>query len=190
MGDVIKPHRNEKAIALLERLRGFLQEAPTGSGSTFGDDLIKSLNGAIDEINEATGEDYSKFKVQMTVGEYGTWMNNLTYRTNLSGLIGELASKYHPSSLSKESKPPTTVITNFQTQEQQQTATITLLLEFQSKVDEAIRNYEDGTKEKDFLTKLKESLPAVRNYLDLLHLVFDIANSVGLTPDKIPQILK
>ena len=73
---------------------------------------------------------------------------------------------------------PSTVIS--QTQEQAQSTHIQVYLDIQSKIDDALQNVEDGSKEKGFLEKFKSSLSTASNVNEIFKLCFQLAKDYGI----------
>ena len=55
-----------------------------------------------------------------------------------------------------------------------------MILDVQSKIDEKIPNYPDGSNEKSFLQKLKGSLSSISNVNQLIQNVLKLAKDSGL----------
>ncbi len=65
-----------------------------------------------------------------------------------------------------------------------------MLLEIQSKIDEKIHSYEDGSKEKSFLQKFKNSLSSISNATQLISQLLKLAKDFGLNIEDILKIFK
>ena len=78
---------------------------------------------------------------------------------------------------------PSTVIN--QHQSQNQTTHVQILLDFQSKIDEKIKEHADGSKEKTFLEKIKGALSKVGNVTELFTLILRTGKDMGLTLNDI-----
>lgn len=74
---------------------------------------------------------------------------------------------------------PSTVITT--TQMQSQSVDIQMLLTIQSKIDEQLPKFEEGSKEKNFLQKLKGSLSGVKDATQLLSQLVIVAKDLGIS---------
>ena len=95
----------------------------------------------------------------------------------MSGIISRIHGEFFSEELVPFSGMPSTIIT----QTQQQSLSIQMYLDIQSKIDEAIPNFEDGSSEKGFLEKLKSSLNTALNVNDLFKLCFKFAKEYGVS---------
>lgn len=146
-------------------------------------------NLTIDELNKITGEDYNRYKIEALTfpwnGAMRQGMDVQTYRTKLGGLI----SRLHGAHFSDEAPPfsgmPSTVINQNQSQNQ----AVYILLEVQSKIDDALSKLPEG-KEKNFLQTVKSSLEGVSNVTGLIGLLLKTANDLGLTTTQIYNLFK
>ena len=80
---------------------------------------------------------------------------------------------------------PDTIITL--SQQQAQSFYVQMLLDIQSKIDDSLNNYEEGSKEKGFLKKVKDSLSSISNVTQLLTLILSTAKEFGLTVSDISK---
>ena len=78
---------------------------------------------------------------------------------------------------------PSTIIN--QHKSKNQTTHVQILLDLQSKIDEKIKNYTEGSKEKTFLDKVKSVLSRVGSVTDLFTLILKTGKEIGLTLDDI-----
>lgn len=186
MKDKIRPIYNE--------LQGYLSQAPEASSGRerIYDDtsLVNQLNLSIQELEQITQKDYSRYKerIQTTPWDRSVrqFFDLLSYRSKLGGLISRLYGEYFSDESAPFSGMPSTIIN--QHQSQGQITHVQILLDFQSKIDEKIRNYTDGSKERTFLEKIKGALSHAGNVADLFRLILQIGKEVGLSIEEISKI--
>lgn len=182
----------EKIRPIYTELQGYLSQAPKKeSGHIFESELWEQVNGAIDELNEISKSDYSKFKLQ---SKSISWNRNMRvvvdasdFRLKLNGLINRIYGKYF-----SDENPPFSGIpgTNIQmSQNQHQSMQIQILLEIQSVIDRKLNEVTDP-KEKSFLEKIKSSLSSIKNVSELIKLILTTGSSMGLTIDQILNLFK
>jgi hypothetical protein len=172
--------KKEGLRPLYEELKGYLSQAPKSTDpfdSMYDASIWNQYNETVKLISKITGEDYERFCIVPITDEPLTCVRIDTYRQKLNGLISRLKAEY---SLDKPQpvKVPNTVITL--TQQQNQSIHIQIVLEIQSKIDEHISHYQEGSKERNFLNKLKESLSSVSNISQLISHILKIAKDMGL----------
>ena len=178
--------KKEKLRPLYSELQGYLSQTPERmkTGEYIQDESLWSqFNTVIGLISEVTGEDYTRFEIKPIGGYY---VSHTRYRQSLGGIISYLHGKYFSEELAPFSGGPNTIIS--QSQQQSQSVLIQMVLDMQSKIDEKIGNYEDGSKEKGFMQKLKSSLSSITNVTDLIAKLSKIANDNGLNLDDVSNI--
>ena len=111
-----------------------------------------------------------------------------TYRTNLAGLISYLHGEYFSEEIEPFSGTPGTVITNSQSQQQTQTIQTTVL-QLQEKIIKKLNDESIEKNEKDFLTKLKETLPTVTNIFQLFITIVKLAKEFGVNIDSLLKLM-
>ncbi len=184
----------EEVRPIYNELQGYLSQAPNKETQIADSSIGEQYNKTIEELNAITGRNYNRFKVDVqNTNIPGVWANRRqivstqSYRTNLSGLISRLYSEYFLDEKPPFSTVPNTIIT--QQQSQNQTTYIQILLDVQSKIDEKLREYKDGSKEKTFLEKIKSSLSGTNNILELIKLILKTAVEIGLTIEQVLKLL-
>ena len=130
-----------------------------------------------------SGKDYGRFLIEPKSDRNVPYIYLITYRQKLGGLISALHAEYFGNELAPFSGVPSTIIT--QSQQQNQSVHIQMLLEIQSKIDEKIPHYPEGSKERSFLQKLKRSLSSISNITQLLSQLLKMAKEFGLRIDDI-----
>jgi len=183
----------EKIRPIYSELQGYLSQAPKleslldrSSDSV----LWTQVNNAINELNSVSGKNYDNFKINPEFMNQSGMVSHQyvkisAYRSKLGGLIARLHAEYFADEIVPFSGMPSTVITQQQTQSQ--VTYVQILLDIQSKIDEKLRGYKEGSNEKNFLEKVKDSLSKVGNIVELLALILRTGKEFGLT---IEQVLK
>lgn len=179
-----------KIRPVYSELQGHLSQTPlTANNDVFYESdgaICEQLNGCIKELNEVTGLNYDRYKIIPIGEEYGYRQIGVsTYRSTVGSLISRLHAEYFSDEPPPFSGSPSTIIQ--QTQNQQQSMTVSLLLEIQSKIDDRLHTAQDE-EEKTFLSKVKEYLPTVKNGVELIKLIADLANQTGISLDKLTKI--
>ena len=183
---------NSDIRPIYTELQGYLSQAPTIDKMMYLYDkpLWEQLNTTIDELNEKSGEDFSKFKItdikQQKREPYAQHVPTTDYRSKLNGLIMRLYGKYFSEEQSPFGGFPSTVVQ--QNQSQSQTMQITMILEFQSLIDRKIYGTELKPEEKSFLEKVKSSLPTVKSSIELMNMCLSLAKSLGLSIDQVLKL--
>lgn len=185
-----------KIRPIYRELQAYLAQAPlltSNSDSTRDKILWSSFNNLIDELNKITGDNWSRFKVinikHGQVNQRSTpyeYISVFEYRTKVNGLVEHLYGKYFFDEQVPFSGMPNTVIN--QHQFQNQTTNVQILLDFQSKIDEKLNRYVDGSKEKTFLEKIKSSLSKAGNVVELFNLILKTGKDIGLTIEEVLKI--
>jgi hypothetical protein len=181
----------KKIRPLYNELQGYLTQAPTATYlAEFFDDKTQweYVDKTIDRLNTATRNNYDQFKIvegiQNSIEGRSNVVRVSTFKTMLAGLISYLHGEYFYDEPSPFSGVPSTVITQYQNQQQ---SVNVLILEMQRKIDEKLAVTEDE-KEKGFLKKLQGVLPTVTTGIGLVKSVFDLAAQMGLDPHQISRL--
>lgn len=171
---------------LYAELRGYLSQAPMVSNdSIFEKSFWEQYNGAIELLQKITEKDYSRFIIKP--GGEGRVIYVNSYRQKLGGIIATLHSEYFSDEPDPLGAGPETVIS--QSQQQAQAVNIQMILDVQSKIDENINKYEEGSKEKGFLKKVRSSLSSISNVIQLVSLLLNTAKEFGISVEEILRIL-
>ncbi len=185
----------EKIRPLYAELQGYLRQAPPVKIphiDIIGDEAVwTQYNKAVDSLSKVSGEDYSRFLLEPILYNVGSPAIRLvTYRQKLGGLISRLHAEYFADELgpfgsaSVSGVPHTVLSIN---QQQNQSVHLQMLLEIQSKIDENISEYPEGSKEKDFLQRFKSSLSSISNVTQLFSLFLKMAKEFGLSINDIAK---
>lgn len=169
----------DKIRPLYSEFQGYLSQTPKlrDARDIVDDSDWMRYNEVVKELNQIAGENYNKFLIKPEILNDHTIVLVSTYRQTLGGLISRLHAEYFSDEPAPFSGMPSTIIT----QTQQQSQSIQMYLDIQSKIDEAIPNFEDGSKEKGFLEKFKSSLNTASNVNDLFKLCFKLATELGVS---------
>ena len=184
----------EKIRPIYSELQGYLSQAPVIKDSIFSitdADLWESVNQTIEELSRVSDENYDRFKIVSKTGgpepeyEY-QYVEKDTYRTKLGGLISRLHGKYFSNEPAPFSGMPSTVIS--QTQQQSQSVYVQMLLEVNSKIEQKLPKFAEGTKERTFLQKVKGSLSSIKNATGLITHLMNMAKECGLSVDDLKDL--
>ena len=171
----------EKIRPLYSEFQGYLSQAPTSSKTTdsiFDEVMWNQYNDALKLLCNETGKDYTRFIIDNKASKHGavSYVRVDTYRQKLGGLISNLHGEYFSDEMPPFSGMPSTVIT----QTQQQTMSVQLILDIQTKIDKLLPNVEAGSKKQKFLEKFKSILSSVSNVNDLIGKCMKLAHENGL----------
>lgn len=177
----------EKIRPLYSELQGLLSQAPEpelpGAGNIFkvSSQILTHYNDVVENLSRFTDdENYLRFIVKE---DYPS-----VYRSQLSGLISRLHGKYFSNEPAPFSGMPSTVIS--QTQQQNQSFQVQLLLEIQSKIDEQLIKLEPGDKKRSYLEKVKGALKSIRNTAELIALILETGQEFGMTFQELKELFK
>lgn len=183
-----------KIRPIYSELQGCLSRAPSPERNTIMDqpEFWNHHNSIIDELNQVTGENYDKYKIQVENinwnGSYRQKIDIQTYRTKLAGLISRLHGAYFSDEQPPFSEMPNTVIN--QTQNQSQSQSVSVLLEIQEKIISEIGNHSEGSKERNFLQKIKDLLPSIKTTTEIFSTILKIGADFGLSSEEIHKLLR
>jgi hypothetical protein len=173
---------------LYSELQGYLVQAPTPEkphDSTDDQSIWEQYNKSVNLVSKITGEDLNRFLIVPIEGGSGyKFIRIISYQQKLGGLISYLHGKYFADEPAPFGVEPRMVIT----QSQQQTQYIQMLLEIQSKIDEKIHSLQEGSKERNFLQKFKNTLSSISNATQLISQLIRMAKEFGLSVDDISRI--
>jgi hypothetical protein len=180
----------ENIRPIYSELQGYLSQAPASDKQyLIGDPALwEQINETINELARVSGENYERFG--LTPGQSGgggkKFLDTNTYRAKIGGLISKLHGKYFPDEPAPFTGMPSTVIS--QTQQQSQSVHVQMLLEVQSKIDQKLPEFGEGTKERTFLQKVKGSLSSIKDTMGLILLLVNVAKECGLSIDDLKSI--
>ena len=183
----------EKLRPLYLELQGYLSQAPSlsdkGALHIYDKFIWEQYNGTIELLQEISGKDYNRFIIfPQGASDRAKGISRIVYRQKLGGVINLLYGEYFSEEQAPFSEGPNTIIN--QNQQQNQSFHIQMLLDAQSKIDEKIPSYKEGTKERKFLQKLKNSLSSVSNVVQLLGKCISVAKELGIDMNALFSILQ
>jgi len=170
----------EKVRPIYEELKGYLAQCPPVDKAYY---LYNSyywtqIEGCIQQLNEITGKDYSKFKITLIPSRNrdGEHIENSEYRSKVNGLIMNLKGTYFNDDNPFGGSPMVSV-------NQTQTVQVTMAVEITEMISKQL--YGENAKnlkpeEKSFLEKVKAALPTIKSAAELLALVIKTAQASGL----------
>ena len=181
---------NKEAIRpIYSFFQGCLSQTPNKderNRTTHSSDIWNMINSKIEDLNNVTRQDFSLFKINPKRSEHSEFVEIETIRIKLGGLISELHGRYFFDEQAPFSGMPSTIIN--QTQQQNQSVTVQMLLDVQSIIDKNLPKFGEGTKEKKFLQKVKSSLSTIKDAVGLISLLTNIAKEFGLSIDDLKNI--
>lgn len=177
-----------KVRPVYSELQGYLSQAPSSGGFKIGN-VRTLINKAICDLNIITSYDYNRYLIQIEEC-YGSpakeYLDTSVYKGKLGGLIARLHGEYFSDEQAPFSGMPSTVINATQTQTQN--IDIQMLLNIQSKIDEKLNQFAEGSKEKTFLQRLKGSLSGIKDVTQLFISLIAIAKELGISVDELSNI--
>lgn len=168
-------------------LQGYLSQAPPVSlhEDIWEESVWEQYNETIKLLSNVSGEDLSRFSIKYKLWDQRQpFVKVIEYRQKLGGLISYLHGKYFLDEPAPFSGMPSTVIT----QSQQQNQTVQMLFEIRDKIEAKILDYPEGSKEKKFLQKFKDTLSSISTWSQLLSQLFKTANDFGIDLNSITKI--
>ncbi len=177
----------EKIRPYYSELQGYLSQTPPANltDSIWEESVWTQYNETIKTLSKVSEEDLGRFSVKSKLYDHREpFVKVIEYRHKLGGLIAYLHGKYFSGEPAPFSGMPTTVIT----QSQQQNQSVQILLEIQSKIDEKINQFKDGSNEKTFLQKLKGTLASISSISQLFNTIFTLANQNGISLEMLSSI--
>lgn len=175
-----------KIRPLYSEFQGYLSQAPKPSqeyGFYILDEVIwNQYNNALKLLYDETGKNYERFEVLPTRTQGGNPRVEITtYRQKIGGLISNIYGEYFSDETPPFSGMPSTIIN----QSQQQTVSVQLVLDIQSKIDELLPKVEDGSNKQKFLEKFKSTLSSVSNVNDAIGKCMKFADEFGVNVKEI-----
>lgn len=184
---------NKEAIRpIYSFFQGCLSQTPNKderNRTTYSSDIWDMVNSKIEDLNKVTQRDFNLFKLKPKISSstsHSEYLEIETIRVKLGGMISELHGRYFSDEPAPFSGMPSTIIN--QTQQQNQSVTVQMLLDVQSKIDQNLSKFEEGTKQKKFLQKVRSSLSSIKDAVGLISLLTNIAKEFGLSIDDLKNI--
>jgi hypothetical protein len=171
---------------LYSEFQGYLSQAPKTPENepwlAMHDEVVwEQYNDALNLLSKKTQKSYDRFKIVPKQGQGGPLLAINTFRQKVGGLISNLHGEYFSDEPPPFSGMPSTIIN----QTQQQTISVQLVLDIQSKIDELLPKVEDGSNEQKFLEKFKSTLSSVSNVNDAIGKCMKFADEFGVNVQEI-----
>ena len=186
----MEKEKERELKAIYSELRGYLAQAPgiKDEYDIYEESVWIQYNEAVNLLNKISGKDYSRFCIKPEQSPMSTSLsiNVVAYRNKLGGLISRLHGEYFTEEPNPLDGVPSTVIA--QNQQQGQSVHIQMLFEMQDIIDKKIPNYPEGSEERNFLQKLKDSLRYISSVKEIFQTIFKMAKASGLDPDALYKI--
>ncbi len=173
-----------KVKAIYYELQGYLSQTPKPqqpSDIFASDDSCCQYNQAVEELSKITGDDYKRFMIKPKLMDGHNIVHLITYRQTLGGIINRIHGIYFSDENMPFSGSPQTVIS----QSQNQSQSMQMILDFQSKIDGEITKSKDDHKKVGFLNKVKSQLSHVKDVNDLLKLLLKTAKELGVNMSEL-----
>jgi hypothetical protein len=183
MSDITK----KEILSIYEELKGLL-ETIKDETSWFDDKgFTEHANRIIERVRlvcpEITDIDSYKIIAEYSSGRHCNTVNVLPTKAKINSLIGRIKG-LNNFDINSNSNNGNTFI-----QTQSQSQSLSVILELQEKIITEIPKYNEGTKERSFLEKLKSKLSEVKNITDILSIALKIGSEFGLDPSTIHRLL-
>lgn len=178
--------KKEDLRSLYAELQGYLTQAPTPKelyDTIYSDRIWKQYNECVKLITNILGQDYNRFIIKPHEGGTEPYVNLYEYLQALGGIIAKLHGEHFSGEPFPLGSQPSTIIT--QNQQQNQSFNIQMLLDI---IDEKTPKYQEGSKEKTFLQKIRNSLSSISNITQFLIQLCKTAKEFGLNIDDISKI--
>lgn len=182
--------KKEKIAHIYSELQGYLSQATkakTSANAFYDAQIWNQYNEAIDELNNISGTNYGRFRIHHERSTLlGDFVRSITYRSKLAGLILRLHSEFFSDESAPSTDEPTTLIS--QRQQQSRFFQRQMILEIQSKIDEKIPEFNNDSKEKKFLEKVKASLASITSVTQLVSLLLKTGQELDLTIEQMSKL--
>lgn len=179
--------------SIYSELQGYLLTSPEPTkdhplGGFIGDaQLWSKFNMTLDNLNILTNNRYSTFKLNPNSSRSQTHpiLGINYYRSSLAGLIFKLHEDYFPD------YPPRILVSESgkivfnQNIHKEQSISLNI---FKEQIDEKIPLYEEGSKQRSFLERLKGYIQTTNNAYDIIRNTISLARKFGLSFDDILKI--
>jgi hypothetical protein len=168
-----------KIKAVYAELQGYLSQTPKPNQVT---DLFPNdspwlqYNDSIRELEQLTGENYDRFIIKPEKSNGFNIVQIMSYRQTLGGIISRIHSIYFSDETPPFSGTPQTIIS----QSQNQSQSIQMLLDIQSKIENELTKAKGDGQKEGFLSNLKGKLSHVKDVNDLLKLILKTAKDFNI----------
>ncbi len=165
-----------KIRPIYSELQGYLSQAPKSNNIIYEEACWNQVNQTIAELKTVCGISFDKFLIEPHKDNKEQYVERDTFRLILGGLISRLHGEYFSDELAPFRGMPSTI----KTQNEQQIKSVQMFLDIQSKIIDSSKQFDEGSKEKKFIDKLKGSLSTVSNVNDLIKLCLKLAEEFGV----------
>lgn len=178
----------KQVFGVYEELKGVLASIPEDHTWFDDDGFAAQANTVIERASNLCPE-ISNIDTYKILTRYssnrGPTIDVIPTKSKLNGLIGRIKGSYGFDSLSQLNSGNTFIQNQTQSQQQHQT----VILEIQERIINEIQNHEEGTKERNFLEKLKQTLPTLNNTVGIMSSILSIATDSGISVEDIRRLL-
>ena len=175
---------NPEIIGVYEELKGILESVP--DQSWFDDEgFTNQVNHIIDRAAAICPEieDIAVYKIiRDHLNDGRQIVHAIQTKSKLAALTGRIRGTYK-----LEVSPQNSGHTFIQNQSQSQS--LSVALEWQERINAEIPKHAQGSQERTFLEKLKESLPTIKSVTDIISSALKIGADLGLDPATIHKVL-
>ncbi len=170
-------------------LQGYLSQARTikgaGQDSIYTKTVWEQMNSVVELLNTIIPNAYDRFYIQpMKDSMLGNFVPLELYRQKLGGLISKLHAEYFSNEPPPFAGMPSVVIS----QSQEQSQSVQMFLDFQSKIDENLPKFDEGSKEKKFLQALKDKLGSAKNINQIFGTALKLASDFDVNIAKLMEM--
>lgn len=176
-------------------LMGFLSQTPIQPAdkpekSLYDEAIWTHYNKCIQKLNDLTGKDYSDYIIEpQHSNSFGSFITLTIYRNKLGGIISRLHAEYFEEMAEPFGGGPSIVVNQSQQQTQSVSVLLQTVVELRDKIDQELPKYEEGTKEKGFLKKLKDSITTATSVTNLMSIIVKLAAEFGISPDMLARFM-
>lgn len=176
--------KQTKVQPIYDGLIGILGNAPTQG--LISKEVWTLYNWHITKLEQATNASYEEFKA--IAGDYddGGVPPNI-FRPTLNSLINYLHGEYFPNDPLPFSGTPALSVHNNNLQHQSQSTTVTIQ-QFTQLIDKKLPFYEEESKERSFLEKLKGTISNAKDASEIITTVLALAQTYGLGIEALGKI--
>lgn len=176
----------KEIVSSYRELKGVLEAIPEESWF-YDNGFVEHGNKVINRVAQVCPEieDINIYLLSgSTVINGSLTVNSTSARQKVLSLLGRMEGLY-----ALNERVPESGNTFIQNQSQSQSQHISLVLELQAKILQELPQHEEGTKERTFLEKMRDSLPTLTGTLDALSTALKIGAELGLDPSTIRKLL-
>lgn len=141
------------------------------------------------DLEAITGEGLQHFMPETTRNSTGIWYLSKDLKTQSSSLISWVRASFLPKKETPHYIQPNNPATSIsQTVNQDVNVTVSVVVELMNFLNEKEKEFEEGSKERGFIDKLKAGLKGVKDTTSILALIPQIAVQCGITLAELHKI--